>query len=126
VLASTATALAISEDSTTILVGNTQNLFQSVVGVWGLSGSIWTKQQELVSTDGQGWFGQSVAIRGTTALVGSIHGSYYGGEAYFFGPGTVVPAMGKKTTVLAALLLLLGAGVVKGASRRRTRGAYTL
>jgi hypothetical protein len=124
VLASPGTSVAISEDASTILVGNTQNLFTSMVGAWGLSGSTWTKQRDLVAPDrGAGWFGQSLSIRGNTALIGSLHGAPpHTGQAYFFAPGVVVPAMGEKTMVVA-LLLLLGAGVVKAAARRRSPGA---
>jgi hypothetical protein len=72
-------------------VGN--NLEQGAAYVFVLNGSTWTQQQELTVADGQegSSFGYSVAVSGTTALIGapgyavdSFTGPYDQGAAYVF------------------------------------------
>jgi len=58
--------------------------------IWAKSGTTWTLKQELTANDGakEDWFGQSVAVSGTTVVVGApfhaVGGHAEAGAAYVF------------------------------------------
>jgi hypothetical protein len=89
------TSVALS--GTTALVGASDktigsNSGQGTAYVFTFDGTAWTQQQELTSSDGaaEDNFGDSVALSGTTALVGAankaIGSNKAQGEAYVFSP----------------------------------------
>ncbi|MGH8428080.1 MAG: hypothetical protein ACRES7_08885 [Gammaproteobacteria bacterium] len=80
---------------TTALVGASGdtvngNSIQGAAYVFTESGGTWTQTQKLTASDGaaQDSFGNSVALDGTTAVVGAnetkVNGNYYQGAAYVF------------------------------------------
>lgn len=82
---------SVALSGTTALVGAyTKNDYQGVVYVFTFNGSSWVQQQELTGSDGAATdgFGYSVALSGTTALVGAyqknIGSSLYQGAVYVF------------------------------------------
>ncbi len=87
-------SVAISGDGGTIAVGNINNLANTpnagAVFVYTLSGSTWTQQAELISSDGKAddFLGSSVAISGGTIVTGAPGHSPSGAAYVFTGSGS--------------------------------------
>jgi hypothetical protein len=78
---------AVAVSGTTVVIGAPDqpfegNLYQGAAYVFVQSNGIWTQQAELTAVDGRAYdiFGNSVAVNGTTAVVGAT----YIGAAYVF------------------------------------------
>jgi hypothetical protein len=63
-----------------------KNSYSGAAYVFMRSGTAWTQQAELTPSDGASddFFGESVAISGTTAMVGAFGKNSYSGAAYVF------------------------------------------
>ena len=72
----------------TVLIGGSQylNFGNGVAYVFTRSGGTWSEAQKLTASDGIGrdQFGISVALDGTTALIGAYGANFYQGAAYVF------------------------------------------
>jgi len=82
--------VAVAVSGTTVVIGATghqvgDNAGQGAAYVFVLSGSTWIQQQELTASDGAANdnFGVSVAVSGTTAVIGATKNTV-GGAAYVF------------------------------------------
>jgi hypothetical protein len=82
---------SVAVDSTTALVGATlaRNSFGVTTGavyVFVRNGSSWTQEAKLLASDGVDWdqFGSSVALSGSTAIIGANNKANGRGEAYVF------------------------------------------
>ncbi|MGH8428132.1 MAG: hypothetical protein ACRES7_09150 [Gammaproteobacteria bacterium] len=82
---------SVAVDGTSALIGvPLKNLSQGVTYVFGESNGTWTQTQELTASDGayDNQFGRSVALAGTTALIGApyatVNGNSEQGAAYVF------------------------------------------
>jgi hypothetical protein len=99
------TTVAISDDATGVLAGAPFPGSLGTVYVFGQTAVGWAQQQAIAPTSNG--FGTSVALSGTTALIGGAAGQAC--SAYFFAPLiSSAPAIGKGVGVLAAILLLGG------------------
>lgn len=86
---------SVAVSGTAALVGALQatvngNQYQGAAYIFTKSDGIWTEQQKLIASDGGGSdnFGKSVALDGTTALIGAhgatVNGHRYQGAVYVF------------------------------------------
>jgi hypothetical protein len=91
---------SVAISGSTVLVGAHQHAAKGAVYVFVRSGTIWTQQAELTAADGVSGddFGYSVAISGSTALIGAPSKSLSRGVAYvFLGSGTTWSQQAKLT-----------------------------
>jgi hypothetical protein len=122
---------SVSLSGTTALVGAEYQLVgsnadQGAAYVFGYSGVTWSQQAELTASDGAGYdyFGISVSLSGTTALVGAyeheVGSNPYQGSAYVFQPLTaptvssVSPSAGPLSG--ATTVAVTGTGFVVGST----------
>jgi hypothetical protein len=80
--------IAVAVDGTQVLVGAYGAAFyQGAVYAFSESGGSWTQTQKLIADDASqnADFGVSVALDGTTALIGAYGDASYQGAAYIFG-----------------------------------------
>lgn len=79
---------SVALDGDTALIGGSQylNFGNGVAYVFTRSGGTWSQAQKLTANDGVGrdQFGISVALEGSTALVGAYGVNFYRGAAYVF------------------------------------------
>jgi hypothetical protein len=97
---------SVALDGTTALVGAIgHNNGKGVAYVFTDSDGIWSQAQELTASDGAAgdFFGYSVDLAGTTALVGAsfatVNGNLYQGAAYFYGQSDLGVAVSAPDTV---------------------------
>jgi len=128
-------SVALSSSGTTVLVGAVgktvgTNGDQGATYVFAKSGSTWSQQAELLATNGAvgDQFGFSVALSGTTAVIGAVdktvNGNTYQGAAYVFtkSNGTwsqqaeLVAANGAANDVFGGSVALTGTTAVISAS----------
>lgn len=79
---------SVALDGDTALIGGSQylNFGNGVAYVFVRSGGTWSESQKLTASDGVGrdQFGISVALEGSTALIGAYGAAFYQGAAYVF------------------------------------------
>ncbi|HEX2621645.1 MAG TPA: FG-GAP repeat protein, partial [Phototrophicaceae bacterium] len=78
---------AVALNGDTLLIGaNNRTSGQGAVYVFTRSGGVWSQQQTLTASDGAGgdYFGTSIAISGTTAVIGAWGKATFRGAAYVF------------------------------------------
>jgi hypothetical protein len=98
--------VSVALSGTTALVGaDSTNTFTGAAYVFASSGSTWSQQAELTATNGAAGdaFGVSVALSGTTALVGAVGTTSGTGAAYVFArSGSTWPLQAKLTATNGA------------------------
>ncbi len=115
---------SVATDGATIFVSATwktigSNSEQGAVYVFTRAGTTWTQQARFVAADGAAsdHFGQSVAFRGSTALVGASHSDGDHGSAYVFTQsGTTWTQQAKLLAADGAAGDLFGTAVALGAT----------
>ena len=78
-------SVSVSGD-TAVIGAPGKNAGQGATYVFVRSGGAWTQQQELTASDGAAgdWFGYSVSLSGSTAVIGALAKHNYQGAAYVF------------------------------------------
>jgi len=78
--------ISVAISGSTLLVGSPYSTATGVAYVFVRSGSTWSEQAELTSSDGGLFdaFGSSVALSGSTAVIGALYHSDDAGAAYVF------------------------------------------
>jgi len=106
-----------------------ENALQGKAYVFGENAGVWTQTQALVAADGSAFatFGSSVALDGTTAVVGSAGVNAYFGAAYVFDgsgaswvqSGELVPDDGVMTEFFGLAVAVSGSTALVGAYNQR-------
>ncbi len=80
-------AIVVGSSTATAVVGAVgYNSYQGIAAAFTRSGTAWSQQGTMTATDGaaDNYFGNQVALSGTTAVVGAFGHNSYTGAAYVF------------------------------------------